>query len=121
MYAFIVLGELCDFSVATFRQKIERYVEGGGDGGLTKATMRAACGLTFHPDGAGQGAASRSGAGVVETAAARQVTCWLLGDEEGAWRQAGTSARSTTSAGCTRTCGRGCRPGTVRQLKARGW
>ena len=39
----IVLGELCDFGVATFRQKIERYTEGGGtrshQGGL-----RARCG-----------------------------------------------------------------------------
>ena len=41
----IVLCELCDFSVATFRQQIERCAEGGGDGRFTRATMRAACGL----------------------------------------------------------------------------
>ena len=41
----VVLGDLCDFSVASFRRKIERCAEGGGDGGLTRATMRAACGL----------------------------------------------------------------------------
>ena len=79
----IVLGELCDFSVATFRQKIERHAEGGGDGGLTRATMCAACGLpaedvALHPDGV----APRPGAGVVETVAARQVPGWLLGDEQ---------------------------------------
>ena len=79
----LVLGELCDFNVATFWQKIERYAEGGGDGGLTRATMRAACGLpvedvALHPDGAGHGVA-----GVEETMGARQVPGWLLGDEEG--------------------------------------
>ena len=63
---------LQDFSVATFRQKIERYAEGGGDGGLTRATMRAACGLpaedvALHPDGAGHGVAPRPGPRVVET------------------------------------------------------
>ena len=56
----VVLGELCDFSVATFRQKNERYAEGGGDGGLTRVSMREACGLlaedvALHPDGAGHG------------------------------------------------------------------
>ena len=40
----VVLGELSDFSVENFRQKIGRYAE-GGDGGLTRETMRAACGL----------------------------------------------------------------------------
>ena len=30
----IVLGDLCDFSVASFWKKIERYTEGGGDGML---------------------------------------------------------------------------------------
>ena len=73
-----VLGELCDFSVVTFPLKIERYAEGGWDGGLTRATMRAACGLpaeavAFHPDGAAHGVACRPGAGVVDTVAARQV------------------------------------------------
>ena len=76
----VVLGELCDFSVATFRQKTERYAEGGRDGGLTRATVRAACRLPAEdvalPDGAGHRA------GVVETVAARQVPGWLLGDEE---------------------------------------
>ena len=80
----IVLCELCDFSVATFQQQIEKYAE-GGDGGFTRATMPAACGLpaedvALHPDGAGHGVAP---AGVVETVAARQVPGWLLGDEEG--------------------------------------
>ena len=80
--------ELCDFRVATFLQKIERFAEGGMDGGLTKATMRKACGLpvedvALHPDGAGHGVAPRPGAGVVDTVAARQVPGWLLGDEEG--------------------------------------
>ena len=59
----IVLGELCDFSVATFQQQIERYAEGGGDGGLT----RAACGLpaegvALHQGGAGHVVAPRPGA-----------------------------------------------------------
>ena len=57
----VVFGELWDFSVATFWQKIERCAEGGGDGGLTRATMRAACGLpaedvALHPDGGGHSA-----------------------------------------------------------------
>ena len=74
----IVLGELCSFSVATFRQETGRYAEGGGDGGLTRATMRAACGLlaedvAFHPDGAGR---PRPGADGGDRG-------WLLGDEEG--------------------------------------
>ena len=73
---------------AAFRQKIERYAEGSGDGGLARSTMRAASGLpaedvAFHPDGAGHVAASQSDAGVVETVAARQVPGWLPGDEEG--------------------------------------
>ena len=42
----VVLGELCHFSVATFWQKIERYTEGGGEGGLT---MRARCGGCMWP------------------------------------------------------------------------
>ena len=80
----IVFSELCDFSVATFQQKIEKYAE-GGDGGLTRATV--ACGLpaedvALHPDGAGHRVASRPGAGV-GTVAARHVPGWLLGDEEG--------------------------------------
>ena len=84
----IVLCELCDFSVATFRRKIGRYAEGGGDGGLTRATMPAPCGLpaedvALHPDGVSHGVAPRPGAGVVETVAASQVPGWLLGDEEG--------------------------------------
>ena len=79
-----VLGEMCDFGVGTFRQKIERCAEGGGDGGLTRAATRAACGLpeedvTLHQDGASHVVAPRPGAGVVETVAVRQV----LGDEEG--------------------------------------
>ena len=39
--------------------------------------------VALHPDGAGHAVAPRSGAGVVETVAARQVPGWLLGDEEG--------------------------------------
>ena len=82
----IVLSELCDFSVATFEQKVERYAEGGGDGGLTRATMRVACGLpaedvALHPDGAGHGVAPRPGPRVVETVAARQVPGWVVDDE----------------------------------------
>ena len=55
----VVLGELCYFSVATFQQKLEKYAE-GGDGGLTRATMRVVCGLpaedvALHPDGASHG------------------------------------------------------------------
>ena len=73
----VVLGELCDFSVATIRQKIAKHAEGGGDGGLTRATMRANCGLPAEDEalrpGAGHGVAPRPGAGVVETVAARQV------------------------------------------------
>ena len=83
-----VLSELCDFGVATFRHKIERYAEGGGDGGLTRATMRTACGLpaedvALNQEGAGHMFGPRPGAGVVQTVAARQVLGWLLGDEEG--------------------------------------
>ena len=78
------LSELCDISVATFRQKIERYAEGGGDDGLTKAAMRAACGLPaedvalYIPDGAGHGVVSRPGTGVVETGRRGRclVGCW---------------------------------------------
>ena len=81
----IVLCELGDFRVATFPQKTEKHAASGGDGGLTRATTRAACGLLAEdvallPDGADQGVAP---AGVVETVAARQVPGWLLGDEEG--------------------------------------
>ena len=42
----VVLGELCDFSVATFWRKIETCAEGGGDGGLT-----APCGGRGLPSG----------------------------------------------------------------------
>ena len=103
----VVLDELCDFSVATFQQKIERYAEGGGDGGLTRATMRAACGLpaedvALHPDGAGHAVAPRPGARVVETEAARQVP--------GTVHQV---VRPRVRAED--------RVGTLRQLKARGW
>ena len=71
------------------------------------------------------GSLARPGAGVVQSVAARQVPGWLLGDEEGLVRchvslvkrclerGCNFTARSTTSAGCTRTCGPGCRPGTV--------
>ena len=78
----IVLSELCDFGVATFRHKIESYAEGGGDGGLTRATMRTACGLpaedvALNQEGAGHMFGPRPGAGLVETVAARQVPgCW---------------------------------------------
>ena len=33
------------FTILRFREKIESYADGGGDGGLTRATMRLACGL----------------------------------------------------------------------------
>ena len=41
----MLMGDLSQFSVGSFRQKIESYMDGGGDGGLTRATMRSACGL----------------------------------------------------------------------------
>ena len=34
-----VLGELCDLRVPTFWQKMEKYAEGGGDSGLTRAAL----------------------------------------------------------------------------------
>ena len=110
-------------ATSALRPSGKRLNEGGGDGGLIRATMCAACGLpaedvAFHPDGAGHGAASRSGAGVVETwlAAGRRrgacpVPC-VSREASTAWREAATCS-STTSAGCIRTYGRVCRPGTV--------
>ena len=41
----IIMGDLSDFSVVAFREKLEKYADGGGDGGLTRATVRYACGL----------------------------------------------------------------------------
>ena len=41
----IIMGDLSDFSVVAFRDKLEKYADGCGDGGLTRATMRSACGL----------------------------------------------------------------------------
>ena len=108
----VVLGELCDFGVATFRQKIGGYTEGGGDGGLTRATTRVACGL--HLD-SGHGVAPWPAAGVVETLAARQVPgCWATkrGLSSAMWlgvprQQVAPPAKD--------------RVGTLQQLKARGW
>ena len=70
-----ILGELCDFSVATFGKRLR----GGRDGGLTRAATRAACGLPA--DIVSHGIAPRPGPRVVETVATRQVPGWLLGDE----------------------------------------
>ena len=42
-------GDLAGFSVDRFRAKIESYADGGGDGGLTRSTMRLACGLQQEP------------------------------------------------------------------------
>ena len=41
----ILMGDLSQFSVDRFREKKESYADGGGDGGLPRATMRSACGL----------------------------------------------------------------------------
>ena len=41
----ILMGDLSQLSVDRFREKIESYADGGGDGGCTRATMRFACGL----------------------------------------------------------------------------
>ena len=41
----ILMGDLSQFSAVGFREKIESYADVGGDGGLTRATMRLACGL----------------------------------------------------------------------------
>ena len=41
----ILVGDLSHFSVDRFREKIESYADGGGDGGLTRPIMRLACGL----------------------------------------------------------------------------
>ena len=91
--------------------------------------MRAACGLpaedvALRPIGAGHGVPLgparawwrpwRRGRHLVGCMATKRglfgAVClsWST-----AWRDAGTSALSTTSAGCTRTCGRVWRPGTV--------
>ena len=43
------MGDLAGFSVDRFRAKIESYADGGGDGGLTRSTMRLACGLQQEP------------------------------------------------------------------------
>ena len=40
----ILMSDLSQFSVDRFRGKIESDADGGGDGGLTRATMRLACG-----------------------------------------------------------------------------
>ena len=44
----ILMGELSQFSIKSF----EWYADGGGDGGLTRATMRSACGLRVEHRGA---------------------------------------------------------------------
>ena len=74
----MIFSDLADFSVASFRAKIERCADGGGDGGLTRATMRAASGLPvedadLRPPRAAGGTGQRPGADVVETVGARQV------------------------------------------------
>ena len=134
----IVLGELCDFSVATFRHKIERCAEGGGDGGLTRATTRAACGLpaedvVLHPDGARHGGAPRPGAGRggeagTWLAAGRRrgacllpcvslVKCCL----ERGWDFCSEHHVSRLHQEVWRRVPARNRVGTLRQLKARGW
>ena len=51
----VVLGELCDFSaLRPSGKRLKGTLEGGGHGGLTRATTRAACGLpaedvALHP------------------------------------------------------------------------
>ena len=137
----VVLDELCDFSVATFRQQVERCAEGGGDGGLTRAAMRASCGLlakdvALHPAGANHGVAPRPGAGMVETVAARQIPGWLLGDEERLVRCHVSLVKHCLERGwdfCSeyhvsrlhqdvwQRVPATDRVGTLRQLKARGW
>ena len=120
----IVLGELCDSSVATFWQQIEKHAAGGRDGGLTRATMRAACGedAALHRDGGGHGVAlparrgDRGGEAVSWLAAGRRkggcfVPCVSrealpgerLGLLVGAPRQQVAPGREA----------RGCWPGTV--------
>ena len=47
----ILVGELSKFSIKSFRDKIEWYADGGGDGSLTRATMRSACGLRVEHRG----------------------------------------------------------------------
>ena len=112
----IVFGDLCDFSFATFRQKIERCAEGGGDGGLTRATMRAACGLPAGGRGPpprrrrSRGRPSaRRGRGGDRGGGRYLVGCWATYHvnklHQEVWPR--VPARD--------------RVGTLRQLKARGW
>ena len=49
----ILMGDLSQFSVGRFREKIESYADGGGDGGLTRATMRSASALEQELNTAG--------------------------------------------------------------------
>ena len=49
----ILVGDLSQFSVDRFREKIETYADGGGDGGLARATTRLACGLDQEPHAPG--------------------------------------------------------------------
>ena len=121
---FTVVGELCYFSVATFHQKLEKYAE-GGDGGLTRATMRVACGLpaedvALHPDGASHGSPFvqarawwrpwRRGRHLVPCVSREALTGERLGHHVSRLRQEvwpRVPARD--------------RVGTLLQLKARGW
>ena len=65
----IVLGELCDFlALRPSGKRLKDTLEGGGDGGVRRATTRAACGLpaedvALHPDGASHAVAPRPGRG----------------------------------------------------------
>ena len=111
-----------------------RHDAGGGDGGLTRAATRAACGLPA--DSVGHGVAPPPGAGVAETVAARRVPGWLLGDEEGLVRCHVSLVKHCLERGwgfcseshvsrlhqdvCPRVPARD-RVATLRQLKARGW
>ena len=124
----VVFGELCDFlALRPSSKRLKGTLEGGGDGGLTSVTMRAACGLPAEdvallPDGAGHGVAlgqARAwcgGESVTWLAAGRgrgacPVPC--VSREALPGERLGLLLGSTTSAGCTRTSGRGCRPGSV--------
>ena len=61
----ILLGDLLQFSVDRFREKIESYADGGGDGGFTRGSMRLACGLgqELHAPGSTRGPAHAPGDG----------------------------------------------------------
>ena len=70
----ILMGDLSQFSVGRFRQKIESHADGGGDGGLTRATMRLACGLEqeLHTPGSSSGPVRAPGTPGLDIGAADQ-------------------------------------------------